>query len=368
MFIKVNLSKKFFYLFSLWILMLGVFFPVNNYAQGVAITQKHVTKPLASAQANDNDPLVLNKGFRSFVTAIDGNIIECEGGLFADLSNAKIISRFGNRTIADVHKGGPVIINGDLVNDNGRSLIKASSAYIYSTNNEIILSAVLQEVDPANRMVKVFSQPVFIDDNAEMISKNGKKTKVKMSKLVVGKEASFYMEKTDRGLVAKLIFNLRNTDTSGEAGTDILSTITQIGENSFQLGNSFTIDGSNIIPFISKDPDFGPLFKVGRELGIGFTAAEKMNPHNPIKAGAVSGETTGIVLSNTLEDVDSQAKAVKVLGKTVLTTPQTTYFVQPKNGSGRDGSFADLKPGANVNVIVTVTENGIFAKYIGISD
>jgi hypothetical protein len=305
---------------------------------------------------DDDEPLFTSDNFTSRVVSIKGSIVECEGGFFADLSNADISSYFSNRTINDLEVGLPITVEGKIdpsQSSSSRTFFKAESVKALGLRKEVNIAGLLQKIDESRSTITIFNHEIGFNSDTKLLKKTKKRLKaMPLSSLESGVEVTVEADVTPTGLVARRIVKGLHPIN----GAQLSGFLTKADNGILEFPGGFLVDVSKLL-----SPNF-PQPRPDTLVSVGNFVLLKDNPDMLLSFAYSFSDPANSpfsMLDLHLGGVDAANRTITVFNRTIPVSDSAEIYI-----GSNPGTLSNVKAGQRTGVGFVVTERGLLVDSI----
>lgn len=260
------------------------------------------------------------------VIAINNNIVELEGGLAIDISNAQNI--VDGRSI---EVGDKISAEGDVISDPIYSTLVKAEDFVVFKNRDVEFDGVVQQVN--NDSIVILNQKILLNQNTIISNPQN---------LRVGQTVFAYTESLSQGFVAHRIGVLPDDD---DGDTSIITNITSVNDRKLSLVGGFS---ANLSP-----EKFNLLQKLTRGNLVGTTVRMQLkgsiSSKNKLKSLDASPINLDLQLAGQIQDINVAERSVSI-GNTKVFLTDASFLL--REGSFDRPTIEDLKVGDKATIQV----------------
>ena len=268
----------------------------------------------------------LNSIFRSKITAINGNTIECEGGVTASIASASLYhSAFRTTSRSELTVGTHVWLNGKFVTSpQGNAYLDAGYCLI-ETDTTMVIRGIVQKVDAKNQTLTILNQTVKVSPQADIQNVINPK-KLKLSSFKPGHDVFIGGEVINGTLVANSLV-LRDKPKDPDDGEGyLIGTIRELNNDVARFDGGFVFDVSKF------NAANAPLLNLqaGRRMEVDFNFDDVPTTAAPIKVeNGVLPQDLDHRLFGLVQDVNAATSMVTVFNQSLMIPDGVFLFFPP---------------------------------------
>lgn len=276
------------------------------------------------------------------VMAVNNNIVQLEGGITVDISDAT--NEIDNRSM---EVGDKVFVDGSLINDPNFSALIKAERFAISKSRDVEINGVVQQVNGDS--IVVLNQKILINSNTLVFGAE--------KQLQVGQTVYAYTENLSQGFVANRVGIFAPSDD--EDDFSIASNIVSLNGKTLNLVGGFSVNVSqenlNMLQKLTRGNPVGTTLRI--QLRGAAPTGKKLKSRNP------SPINLDAQLVGNIQDVDLTNRSITIANTKVFFA-DSSFIV--RQGSFERPKIEDLKIGDKATTQVFNKDGKITLILLGI--